>query len=118
MPCLCHINRVTGIGQAGRAGTPGGGKSFVSDIFHEVDEEVRREQLKKLWDRYGNYVVAAVVLLIAGIGAWRGYEWWEAKKVMPQSSGPAPSDATMPVSIINCSNRANRSGWLELWTLT
>src|SRR5215469_14212782 len=32
---------------------------FVSDIFHEVDEEVRREQLKKLWDRYGNYVVAA-----------------------------------------------------------
>jgi hypothetical protein len=58
----------------------GGGKSFVSDIFHEVDEEVRREQLKKLWDRYGNYVVAAVVLLIAAIGAWRGYEWWEAKK--------------------------------------
>jgi hypothetical protein len=52
----------------------------VSDIFQEVDEEVRREQLKKLWDRYGNYVVAAAVLLIAAIGAWRGYEWWEAKK--------------------------------------
>ncbi len=52
----------------------------MSDIFREVDEEVRREQLKKLWDRYGNYVVAAAILLVAGIAAWRAYEWWEAKK--------------------------------------
>jgi hypothetical protein len=53
---------------------------FVSDIFREVDEEVRREQLKKLWDRYGNYVVAAAVLLVAVVAAWRAYMWWEAKK--------------------------------------
>jgi len=52
----------------------------VSDIFQEVDEEVRREQLKKLWDRYGNYVVAALILVVAGVAAWRGYAWWEAKK--------------------------------------
>ena len=52
----------------------------MSDIFQEVDEEVRREQLKKLWDRYGIYVVAAAVLVVAGIAAWRGYGWWEAKK--------------------------------------
>jgi hypothetical protein len=52
----------------------------VSDIFHEVDEEVRREQLKKLWERYGAYVIAAAVLLVVAIGGWRGYQWWEAKK--------------------------------------
>jgi len=52
----------------------------VSDIFQEVDEEVRREQLKKLWERYGNYVFAAAVLVVIGVGGWRGYEWWEAKK--------------------------------------
>jgi len=52
----------------------------VVDIFHEVDEEVRREQLKKLWQRYGNLLVAACVLVIAGIGAWRGYDYWQAKK--------------------------------------
>lgn len=57
-----------------------GREQFVSDIFQEVDEEVRREQLKKLWERWGNYVVAAAILLVAGVGAWRGYEWWEAKK--------------------------------------
>lgn len=53
---------------------------FVSDIFREVDEEVRREQLKKLWDRYGNYVVVAAVLLVAVVAAWRAYMWWEARK--------------------------------------
>jgi hypothetical protein len=52
----------------------------VSDIFQEVDEEVRREQLKKLWDRYGGYAVAAAILVIAAVGGWRGYSWWEAKK--------------------------------------
>jgi hypothetical protein len=52
----------------------------VSDIFQEVDEEVRREQLTKLWERYGNYLVALCILVVAGVGAWRGYEWWEAKQ--------------------------------------
>jgi len=52
----------------------------VTDIFQEVDEEVRREQLKKLWERYGSYIIAACLLVIVAVGAWRGYEWWETKK--------------------------------------
>jgi len=52
----------------------------VTDIFHEVDEEVRREQLKKLWERFGYYIIAGCVLVVAAIGGWRGYEWWETKK--------------------------------------
>jgi hypothetical protein len=52
----------------------------VADIFHEVDEEVRRDQLKKLWDRYSIYLIALAVLIVAAIGAWRGYEYWVAKK--------------------------------------
>jgi hypothetical protein len=52
----------------------------LSDIFREVDEEVRREQLKKLWERYSIFIIAAAVLFIAGIAVWRGYEYLEAKK--------------------------------------
>ena len=52
----------------------------MADIFHEVDEEVRREQLKRLWDRYSIYLIALAVLIVAGIGAWRGYEYWVAKR--------------------------------------
>ena len=52
----------------------------MTDIFHEVDEEVRREQFKKLWERYGIYFVALAVLIVFAVGGWRGYEWYEAKK--------------------------------------
>jgi len=58
----------------------------VSDIFQEVDEEVRREQLQKLWERYGHYAVAAAVLVLAAIAAWRGYSWWEAKRAAEAGS--------------------------------
>ena len=52
----------------------------MTDIFNEVDEEVRREQLKKLWERYGNYLIALCVLVVVGVGAWRGYQWWQGKQ--------------------------------------
>lgn len=52
----------------------------MSDIFREVDEEVRREQLQKLWDRYSLFIIAAAVLIVAGVGAWRGYQWYEARE--------------------------------------
>jgi hypothetical protein len=52
----------------------------VADIFHEVDEEVRRERLQKLWDRYNIYIIALAVLIVVGIGGWRGYEWWIGKQ--------------------------------------
>jgi hypothetical protein len=52
----------------------------VSELFDEVDEEVRRDQLKKLWDRYSIYIVAVALLIIAGVGGWRGYEYLEANK--------------------------------------
>jgi hypothetical protein len=52
----------------------------VADIFQEVDEEVRREQLKRLWERYGHLLIAACILLIVGIGSWRGYDYWRTKK--------------------------------------
>jgi len=58
----------------------------VADIFHEVDEEVRRDQLKKLWDRYSIYLIALAVLIVAGIGGWRGNEWWQAKKAAAAGS--------------------------------
>lgn len=54
----------------------------MADIFQEVDEEVRRERLNKLWQRYGHYIIAACVLVIVAVGAWRGYEWWETKKAV------------------------------------
>jgi len=52
----------------------------VSELFDEVDEEVRREQLKKLWEKYSLFIIGAALLVIAAVGGWRGYQYLEAKK--------------------------------------
>lgn len=52
----------------------------MSDIFNEVDEEVRRERLHKLWERYYPLIITVAVLIVVGIGGWRGYEYWIAQK--------------------------------------
>src|ERR1700746_11816 len=51
-----------------------------SDIFREVDEEFRRERLEQLWTRHRFTLIALAIVAVAGVGGWRGYQWWEAKK--------------------------------------
>ncbi|MDE1930427.1 MAG: tetratricopeptide repeat protein [Alphaproteobacteria bacterium] len=48
----------------------------MSDIFREIDEELRKENLAKLWTRHGRWVIVAAVLVVVatavGVG-WRQY---------------------------------------------
>jgi hypothetical protein len=67
----------------------------VSDIFREVDEEVRREQFQKLWERFGIFAIAAAVLLIAAVGGWRAYQWYEKKQA---AQAGAAFEAAMTLS--------------------
>ena len=49
----------------------------MADIFREVDEELRRESLEKLWKKYGKAILAvaaAIVIAVAGFQAWRVYD--------------------------------------------
>jgi hypothetical protein len=51
--------------------------AFVSDIFREIDEELRRDNLWKLWSRYSRHIIVGVVLVLAvagGIVAWRDHQ--------------------------------------------
>jgi hypothetical protein len=49
----------------------------MSDIFREVDEDLRHEQYKKLWDRFGPYVIGLAVLIVAATAGWRLWEYWQ-----------------------------------------
>jgi hypothetical protein len=51
----------------------------VSDIFHEVEEEVRRERYEQLWKEYGDYVIAAAAFLIIAVAGWQLWRYYEQR---------------------------------------
>lgn len=49
----------------------------MSDIFQEIDEDLRRDKVSALWNKYQNLVytaVAVVILGTAGVTGWRIYD--------------------------------------------
>jgi hypothetical protein len=54
----------------------------VSDesLFREVDEEVRREQMEKLWKRYGTLIMAVAFGIIAGVAGYKGWQYYSLKQ--------------------------------------
>ena len=56
----------------------------MSDIFREVEEDVRREKLEKFWKAYGDYIIALAALILIGTAAfelWQRYEAAQRNKV-------------------------------------
>ncbi|WP_319529078.1 tetratricopeptide repeat protein [uncultured Cohaesibacter sp.] len=51
-----------------------------SDFIREVDEELRNEQIQKLWDRFGPFVIGFALLIVVGTAASKGYDYWREKQ--------------------------------------
>jgi hypothetical protein len=58
----------------------------MSDIIREVDEELRREQLAKIWKNYGGYIALGAFLIVAATAGWRGYEYYSEKQAEAASA--------------------------------
>lgn len=57
----------------------------MTDIFHEIEEDLRRDRLRKLWDRFGGVIIAACVLVIVAAAAWSGYKYWRHEQAVKAS---------------------------------
>ena len=49
-------------------------------FIREVDEELRQDRLKSVWDRYGNIAIAAAVLIVLATAGFRGWEYYTASR--------------------------------------
>jgi hypothetical protein len=45
-------------------------------FIREVNEELRSDQFRGAWQRYGRIVIAVAVLIVVGTAGYRGYEYW------------------------------------------
>ena len=46
----------------------------MSDIFQEIDEDLRQDKAARLWKAYGKYIVALAIFIILAIGSYRFIE--------------------------------------------
>lgn len=55
--------------------------AFNDDSFiREVNEELRSDQLRFVWRRFGRLIIGAAVLIVAGTAAYSGYRYWSGQQ--------------------------------------
>ena len=52
----------------------------MADIFQEIDEDLRRDRVAKLWARYGKYAIGAAVLIVVATAAVVAYQNWRQQQ--------------------------------------
>ncbi len=52
----------------------------MADIFDEINEELKQDRMTALWQRYGKYVIAFVIAVVAGVSLTQGYSYYTQKR--------------------------------------
>ncbi len=63
------------------------------DIFDEIEEDLRAERAKQFWKRYGGLVLGAAVMVVAGVGAYQGWNWWQTRRTQEAAVAYLAADA-------------------------
>ena len=58
----------------------------MADIFHEVEEDLRRDQAAAIWKKYGNYIIGAALLLVLAVAAHWGWTKYATNRQMQASA--------------------------------
>ena len=86
----------------------------MSDLFREVDEEIRQDRLKSLAKRYGGWALTGVLTLITGVAGFQLWQGWQAQSRSTETqqllagialAETAPGDAAEALSTL-----ANQGG--------
>jgi hypothetical protein len=50
------------------------------NLLREIQEDLRRERVEKLWKRYGAYLIAAAVAVVLTVAAYQAWKAWELSR--------------------------------------
>ena len=59
----------------------------MTDVFREIEEAIREDRAKELWQRYGNWIIAGAVALVIAVG---GYTYWRSHRAAVSEGERAP----------------------------
>jgi len=77
-------------------------------LLREIDEDIRRERYARLWKRFGNYIVAAVVAILLGVG---GYQFWQHRvETQREEASARLSSATALIATDRAAAEQNLAG--------
>lgn len=52
----------------------------MSDIFNEVDEEIRRDKATEFWNKHGSKLVSGAMVIVLAVAGWRFYDDYQFKE--------------------------------------
>jgi hypothetical protein len=64
-------------------------------LLREVQEEIRREQMERIWKRYNGLILAVATLIVVGVA---GYQYLEARRVSSEQGAGAQFSAAETLS--------------------
>ncbi len=80
-------------------------------LLREVEDELRNDKLKKVWDTYGTYVIGALVASVLGIGIYQqvkssrlaadqaaGAKFEQARQLAAENKGPEATAALAAIA--------------------
>ena len=93
----------------------------MSDVFQEVDEELRRDRAAEIWKRYGNYLIGAALAIVVGTAAfvaWRDYERRQAaeqgERFFAAAAQAATGDVQQAIQAVDQVAQNSASGYSVL----
>ena len=64
-------------------------------LIQEVDEDLRHEQMNKLWKKHSSLLTAAAVAVVLAVAAYQGWSAWDAKQRQAASLRYAEADSLL-----------------------
>ena len=70
----------------------------MADIFHEVEEDLRRDQAAAIWKKYGNLIIGAALVLVLAVAAHWGWKEYSTRKQLQASADFLSAASTADVA--------------------
>ena len=74
-------------------------------FLREIEEEIRRERLEKIWRQYGTYIIAAAALIVVGVF---GFKYMESRQIAAAQSQGARYEEALALASENKEGSATK----------